>query len=260
MSFDVRKTDLTKLNSLTKYPSIATYHTLDPKNGGLLEESVRFEGTVLGTEKIDGINARIICLPDNTFILGSREELLYGRGDLIGNPALGIVEALKGLAELLSDAHHAGITVFYLEVFGGKVTGASKQYTSTQKVSFRLFDLMRLEDYEPLLAKDPQEISLWRENGGQPFVSEEELQAVSEQYQVPLTPRLFSVDASELPVSIIEMSAFLKEKLPSSQSTLDEDAGGRAEGIVLRTPSRSVIAKARFDDYERTLKRRGNAR
>ena len=31
---------------------------------------------------------------------------------------------------------------------------------------------------------------------------------------------------------------------------------GAAEGIVLRTPDRSVIAKARFQDYERTLKRR----
>lgn len=260
MNFDVRNADLSKLNSITKYPAIPTYHTLDPKNGGLLEEAVPFEGEVLGTEKIDGTNARIICLPDGGFILGSREELLYGRGDLIGNPALGIVEALKGLAEELNGTHKEGISVFYLEVFGGKVTAASKQYTGTQQISYRLFDLMRLLDYEPLLAKDPQEISLWRENTGQPFVSEEELQAVSQQTQISLTPRLFSVNASELPHSIIEASAFVKEKLPESRSTLDEEAGGRAEGIVLRTPSRSVIAKARFEDYERTLKRRSGQR
>lgn len=260
MSFDVRKTDLAKLNSITKYPAIPTYHTLDPKNGGLLEETVPFEGMVLGTEKIDGTNARIICLPDGNFILGSREELLYGRGDLIGNPALGIVEALNGLAEELIVPNQEGIRVFYLEVFGGKVTGASKQYTGAQRVSFRLFDLMVFADYEPLLGKDPQEISLWREGAGQPFVGEDELQAVSEQTHIPLTPRLFSVDAGDLPSSIIEMSAFLKEKLPSSQSTLDEEAGGRGEGVVLRTRSRSVIAKARFEDYERTLKRRGSQR
>ena len=260
MKFDVRKADLTKLNSITKYPAIPTYHTLDPKNGGLLEESVSFEGTVLGTEKIDGTNARIICLPDGNFILGSREELLYGRGDLIGNPAQGIMEAIKGLAETLSSSQKEGINVFYFEVFGGKVSAASKQYTGTQQVSFRLFDLMRLSEYEPLLAKDVPEISLWRENAGQPFVGEEELQTVSEKLQLSLTPRLFSLDASELPSSIVEMSDFLKEKLPSSQSVLDEEAGGVAEGTVLRTISRSVIAKARFEDYARTLKRRGNQR
>jgi hypothetical protein len=31
---------------------------------------------------------------------------------------------------------------------------------------------------------------------------------------------------------------------------------GRAEGLVLRTSDRAVIAKAKFQDYERTLKRR----
>lgn len=99
MKFDVKKVDLSRINSLTKYPSIVTYHKLDPKNGGLIEERLEFKGTLVATEKIDGTNARIICLPDNTYLLGSREELLYARGDLIGNPALGIIEALKTKAE-----------------------------------------------------------------------------------------------------------------------------------------------------------------
>ncbi|MCX4390586.1 hypothetical protein OG777_27200 [Micromonospora peucetia] len=34
----------------------------------------------------------------------------------------------------------------------------------------------------------------------------------------------------------------------------------RAEGLVLRAADRSVIAKARFQDYERTLKRREGRR
>ena len=261
MSFDVRKTDLTKLNSITKYPAIPTYHTLDPKNGGLLEAAVQFEGMVLGTEKIDGTNARIICLPDRNFILGSREELLYGRGDLISNPALGIVAAIKGVAERLIDsAAQEGIQVFYLEVFGGKVTAASKQYTGTQQVSYRLFDLMPLPDYEPLLAKESQEIAQWREGGGQPFVDEDGLQAAAEKHQLALTPRLCSLSATELPRSVSGMSDFLKERLPASQSILDAEAGGLAEGIVWRTSSRSVIAKARSEDYARTMKRRGNQR
>jgi hypothetical protein len=37
--------------------------------------------------------------------------------------------------------------------------------------------------------------------------------------------------------------------------SIDDGGGGWAEGIVLRTPDRSVIAKARFQDYNRTLRR-----
>lgn len=98
--FSVRSCDLSKLNSMTKYPSIPTYHTLGEK-GALLEETVPFEGEIVLTEKVDGTNSRIILLPDGTFILGSREELLFAKGDLIGNPALGIVEALKAVASTL---------------------------------------------------------------------------------------------------------------------------------------------------------------
>src|SRR5262245_53731373 len=126
MAFDVRTVDLAKLNSLTKYPSILTYHRLDPRTGGLLEEATHFSGAVIGTEKVDGTNSRIICLPDGNYLLGSREELLYARRDLIGNPSLGIADALKETAERLCTTRRPGITVFYFEVFGGKVTASSK--------------------------------------------------------------------------------------------------------------------------------------
>jgi hypothetical protein len=256
MTFDVRTTDLTKLNSLTKYPSIPTYHTLDPKNGGLIEETVSFAGTVLGTEKVDGTNSRILCLPDGNFLLGSREELLYAKGDLIGNPALGIVDALKPLAERLPPIGTDTITVYYLEVYGGKVTAASKQYTGEMRVAYRLFDVVQIPDYASRLLQSPQEIANWRDHSGQAFVTESELNAIASQSGIELTPRLFTLPASDLPQSIEEMVAFLKKSLPESRSALDEQAGGRPEGIVLRTLDRATIAKARFEDYERTLKRR----
>ena len=85
--FSLWSCDLNKLNSMTKYPSIPTYHTLGDK-GTLLEQTVSFEGKVVLTEKVDGTNSRIILLPDVNFVLGSREELLFAKGDLIGNPAL----------------------------------------------------------------------------------------------------------------------------------------------------------------------------
>ncbi|MBE8988708.1 hypothetical protein [Nostoc sp. LEGE 12450] len=44
--------------------------------------------------------------------------------------------------------------------------------------------------------------------------------------------------------------------LPKTSLALDEGAGGRGEGIVAKTFSRSMIAKIRFEDYERHTKRR----
>jgi RNA ligase-like protein len=256
VKFNVRTVDLAKLNSLTKYPSILTYHTLDPKNGGLLEEATAFAGTVIGTEKVDGTNSRVISLPDGCYLLGSREELLYGKGDLIGNPSLGIVEALKETADRLCDGGRAEIMVYYFEVFGGKVTANSKQYTGEQRVSFRLFDVVALREYDALLSQPAAQIAQWRDNGGQSFADEATLERVAAQYELTLTPRLFAVDGADLPRGIPETLAFLRTRLPESKCRLDDAGGGKPEGIVLRSSDRSTIAKARFEDYERTLKRK----
>jgi hypothetical protein len=70
-----------------------------------------------------------------------------------------------------------------------------------------------------------------------------------------LTPRLWQRHGADLPTDIGAMAALLTDTLPGTRVGLDGTAG-RAEGIVLRAPDRSVIAKARFQDYERTLRRR----
>ena len=259
MTFDIRAIDLKALNSATKYPSIPTYHALDPKNGSLLDETVSFSGEVYLTEKIDGTNSRIICLPGSQYVIGSREELLYARGDLIGNPALGIVEALREVADRLADElrdpPHDSMAVHFLEVYGGKVTAASKEYTSQRQVGYRLFDIAQV----PLevLAWPRERISAWRDGGGQLWTSEHTLQAYTINDDcLELTPRLGTVDAGELPTGIEETRKFLGEYAAASRAALDQDAGRRAEGIVLRTVDRSAIAKARFQDYDRTIKRR----
>ncbi|KAB8144011.1 hypothetical protein F8S13_08980 [Chloroflexia bacterium SDU3-3] len=263
MAFALRDTDLGRLNSATKYPSIATYHQLDPANGGLLEIATPYAQAALATEKIDGTNARMIFLPDQSYLLGSREELLYARGDLIGNPALGIVDALRADAERLVGqlASADAITVVYGELYGGKVTGASKQYTGERRVGYRVFDVVRLPlaSYQELLAWEPQQIAQWREQGGQPFLPEEALQQLAADAGLPVTPRLFSIEPGELPQSIDAALALLRERLPRSLSALDEGAGGQPEGIVLRTLDRATIAKLRYEDYERTIRRRGGA-
>lgn len=260
--FDVRTVNLGALNSLTKYPSIPTYHKLDPLAGGLLlEEHVEFSGQVLGTEKVDGANGRIIFLPDGTYIIGSREKLLYAKGDLIGDPALGIVDALRPIADGV-DGHVdplGTVQVLYIEVYGGKVTPAGKQYTSTGQVGARLFDSAIITDAADMLADWPVErISAWREAGGQAFLTEDDLETCSDVAGVELTPLLFTVNAAGVPGDVEGMAKALAEWLPATLVGIDRD-GGRPEGVVLRSPDRSTIAKARFQDYERTLNRRTRA-
>lgn len=92
--------------------------------------------------------------------------------------------------------------------------------------------------------------------GGQPYLSEEDLSARAEEDGLTLTPRLFSIDAAELPVELDKTRAFLAEHLPRTRSALDDGAAGAPEGIVLRTANRSTIAKARFQDYDRTRRRK----
>ncbi|MFI5907422.1 RNA ligase family protein [Dactylosporangium sp. NPDC051541] len=252
--FDLRAADLRALNSPTKYPSIPTYHELDPRNGGLLESATAFPGDVIATEKVDGTNSRLVLLPDGNYLIGSREELLYARGDLIGNPALGIVEQLRAVADRLIAVHDGGIHVYCLELYGGKVGGAAKQYTKdSARFGWRLFDVVLLENWATALTWPQAQISAWREAGGQPYADEERLQDLAATARLELTPRLFRADA--LPTSIEGMRELLTSRLPETLVGLD-GTRGRAEGIVFRTPDRKVIAKARFQDYARTLQRR----
>ncbi|PZG50321.1 hypothetical protein C1I98_10840 [Spongiactinospora gelatinilytica] len=248
--FSLRTADLRKLNSLTKYPSIPTHHRLDPKNGGLVEEPAVFTGTVLGTEKVDGTNGRVVLLPDGMWLIGSREDLLTASGDVIHNPALGIVDALRPVAEGAAGERDA-ITVLYLEVYGGKQLPAWRRYGSGEP-ALRLFDMVTIGP--DLLTWDLAKISAWRQDGGQPFVGEPALREAARAVGVELTPRLFEIDGGGLPADIAGMRAFMESYRVTRVATSGEP--GANEGIVLRTPDRAVITKARFQDYDRTLKRR----
>ncbi len=252
----LRTLNLAAFNSLTKYPSIPTYHPLDPeKRGVLMDPPVPFAGEVILTEKVDGTNTRIVCLPDGDFVIGSRGEFLHARGDLIHNPALGIVDAVRDAAEhIVGSESFEHVTVFYGEVFGGRVTRASPQYTSDRAVSFRLFDVAVFPDAEARLHMSNEAIAGWREDGGQAFVGEERLATLARSLDLKLAPRIDVV--STMPSSIEQAHAFLEARLPATRCALDEDAGGSPEGLVVRTPDRSRIAKLRFADYTRTQKQK----
>ena len=246
--------DLRKLNSATKYPSIPTYHALGER-GSLLDECVSLAGReLIATEKIDGTNSRIIIMPDGCFLIGSREELLHAKGDLVHNPALGIVETLRAVADRVSSAVRTPedtITTIYLETYGGKTTAAAKQYTSSREFGYRMFDVSRV----PLetLAKDLEAISTWREGGAQQFLNEIELAEFAKSSHLELTPRIAAVDT--LPTAIAETYEWLRTMITTTRAALDDAAGGRPEGLVVRTFDRSTIVKIRFEDYERHAKR-----
>lgn len=250
-----REVDLRRLNSATKYPSIPTYHALGER-GALLPQCVSFEGEqLIATEKVDGTNSRIILMPDGCYLIGSREELLHAKGDLIHNPALGIVTALKSVADIVSQRYEVSpeiITTAYLETYGGKTTAAARQYTSNRAFGYRLFDVSHV--LVSVLEREAESISHWREAGGQQFMVEDELLAFAAGMQLETTPRIAIERA--LPTSIEDTHHWLEQYMPRTLVALDEQAGGSPEGLVVRTPDRHTIAKIRFEDYARHEKRK----
>lgn len=257
----LRMIDMGRLNSATKYPSIPTYHELGNR-GGLTETvQVPFDDAdeLVITEKINGANVRIILFPDGAYVIGCRKELLYARGDLLYHPEQGIVDGVRELADQFAKTqlHFPDhVLVLYGEVHGGNIGKGAKQYTGHQSVGFRLFDLIRFEKNELadlVFAHDREEIARWRKHGGQPFVDVGALEGYASILQVDTVPRL--EDVPPLPGALGATLEWLNAMLPDrrTQAALDDDAGGRAEGVVVRTKDRSKIAKMRFDSYERTM-------
>ncbi len=252
-----RDFDLRKLNSATKYPSIPTYHAMGER-GLLLDEHISFGGQeFLATEKVDGTNSRIILMPDGCYLIGSREELLHAKGDLIHNPALGIVDAIKDVAERIQSVFSTPdgiITTVHLETYGGKTTSNAKQYTSRREFGYRMFDLSEVAVGDT--KGELEQISRWREAGGQHFADEDRLFDFVTTAALELTPRI-TPDA-ELPTPIEATYKWLKRQIPRTLVALDEEAGGRPEGLVVRTRDRSTIAKIRLEDYGRHERRTAN--
>jgi len=252
----ITRDQLAHLNSMTKYPSIPTYHTLDKTNGLISGPVVEFTGQVIGSEKIDGSSSRVIVFPDHNWIIGISEELLTAQSDLIHNPALGIVDTLRNIAEHIATADHDAITVYHLEVYGGGVGGQWKHYTGDRRqTGARLFDVAVYDQADDILGWPRERIASWRDSGGQWFARETELWEYAGLHGLEVAPRLLNILAEDLPTGLEETRAFLAAHMPKTLVALDGAEPGRSEGIVLRTENRSVIAKARFEDYDRTLKR-----
>lgn len=247
--------NLSSLNSATKYPSIETYHVLGGK-GRLTDEVTPFEGDVYFTEKVDGTNGRIIVLPGGDYVIGSREHLLYARGDRIINPVQDIVPVLKPLADELTSTGalsvRSGARILFLEVYGGNIGGQAKQYSSKGALGYRIFDIADIADTP--LGWEAEKISRWRESGGQNFAHVADLMSIADAAGIPTVPYIGRrSEGNAMPQTLQETYELLCQALPVTRSALDESGRGEPEGIVFRTADRSVIRKARRADYRRTL-------
>jgi hypothetical protein len=259
MDFDRRGIDLDCLNSMTKYPPIPTYHAMDPSNGMLQEDQpTEFMGTVVVTEKIDGTNARIILLPDKSWIIGSREELLTASGDLIIDPTLGIVRTLMHTADRLAESYTDDfITVLYGEVYGGGIGSNWKQYSARKDVTgFRVFDVGQYQNWYEILGWQREHIASWRDHGSQPWMPELTLEMVCRDWDIQRVPVLAQLRADTLPQDLQFTLQWLATVTnTTSQAWLSPSATKRPEGVVIRSLARSKIVKARFADYTGTLRR-----
>lgn len=254
---------LDKLNSMTKYPSIFTYHKLGNK-GTLQDEILRISENederdyrkLYVTEKINGTNVRIILLNDD-FIIGSRENLLYSKGDRIINETMDIVKNVVDIASDLSKrvkVESGCVYVVYGELYGGTVGKEKKNYSNdSSKFGFRVFDIMY--SYEGLtrdiLNQDRKTISFWRDCGNQIFLDEYMLADFCKGYDLERVPTLAEIEYSLLPKNIEDMYKFI---LPYSKTIAGINEYGNSEGIVIRDFYRKYIRKIRFEEYRKTLK------
>lgn len=246
-----------KINTLTKYPSILTLHQLGDRGVLNSELTTPIEGEKLvATEKIDGTNVRIICVgKEKEYIIGSREHLLHYSEDMFYDRSQDIVEGLKSLG--VTDQPYLqteSITVFYGELYGGKIGANAKQY-GTDKMGVRFFDVAEFNDLS-MLDLDVPEISKWRETEtaegikyGQKFLTREEIEK-----KFPMLPLVPQIEFELADLSHQGVLNSLKKYIATSNVVLSETALNRAEGVILRNVNRSKIVKVRFEDYERTLR------
>jgi hypothetical protein len=253
--------DIDKINSMTEYPSILTYHTMGEK-GCLTEETsttfVRDDFFI--TEKIDGTNTRIVLLVSHgenvDYLIGSRGDILYARGDRVYNQTLGIVENLVPIAEGISrnvtSCDWYGVVIVYGELYGGKINGC-KEYTKNNQFGWRLFDIAYIEmrQYIEQLKSPIQSIASWRNHGGQPFLSVSQQGEFCNNHALSCVPSLGMQLAP--PSSIKEAYEYMKSTIDITHAGIGHS--GKPEGIVIRNASRSKIAKLRFEDYERAIRK-----
>ena len=111
------------------------------------------------------------------------------------------------------------------------------------------------KNFDEMFALPADKIAHWRDNGGQLYVDTDAIVRLAAEIGFQTVPPLFDANASSLPTDLEGTYQFLLG-FKTSLCKLDDEANGIPEGVVVRSPDRSRIAKLRREDYERTLKRR----
>ena len=248
-----------KLNILTKYPSILTYHV--PSEKGILRpelaETKSFSDyeQCFVTEKIDGANSRIIIF-NNDYIIGSRILFLYSKGDRFGDPTLNIVNTVKAHAEKFTDTleyQHKNIYIIFGETYGGNMNLASVNYTIDRALAFRVFDIVELplRKVEKILNDDDfEKIIAWREHKNTHFKTVDEIKKITDECQINTVPYMDVIKGSDMPVTLKDTYDWLK-KYHNTMAGINNH--GVSEGVVVRTNDRKLIRKIRLDNYEKTM-------
>jgi hypothetical protein len=104
-----------------------------------------------------------------------------------------------------------------------------------------------------LLDMERSQIAHWRQMGNQHFWSIEAESYLCKKAQQPTVPELPA--KAHPPSGIAEALQWMDALLPArSAACIDKGALGQPEGVIVRTPDRSKIAKLRIEDYRRTLR------
>lgn len=108
------------------------------------------------------------------------------------------------------------------------------------------------------------ELSTWRENGGQVFVSKKQEEnpkfcSIIHSCQFCRVPTFGWLKSSDMPATIEDTYSWLKSMSSNTLASIHSDffgdfpSDGKSEGIVVRSGDRSFIAKIRHEDYEKVL-------
>lgn len=256
----LREFGKSKLNTLTKYPSILTLHEIGKKNRLTDKLTTSLVGKNLyATEKIDGTSIRLLYYKGER-IVGTRENLFtFEQSDFINIPKeffsmINYVKPFYEKAKWNIKYDTDKLTVLYGELYGSTIGSNAKNY-GTDKIGFRLFDVVVYEDLS-ILNRPLEDISRWREkvtaNGiiyGQNFLTRDEMTSQFKEFEFAPT-----VDFDLGDMSHEAILCNLKNYIPTTNVALSESALKRPEGLILRSEDRSAIVKVRYEDYERTLR------
>ena len=263
-----------KINSLTEYPSILTYHKLGDKGSLLNElyEENRFkkDDILEITEKIDGTNMRLILTNDD-YLVATRSKIIHAKNDrIITDPNVNVVvDSCDYLIKTFAnDTTSDCVLIVFGEAYGYNICEGSNVYCSIDNITsrkFRVFDVRCIPciEFEKLLEKDIQDISRWKSYSNEYWYDYNVLDAFCEQFQLERTPVLTRINEKDLPTGFDATYKWMKQ-FSNSQAVIgipDDEVDyspkfGKSEGVVIRNLDRSVVSKLRFEDCERTIRKR----